>query len=87
MKNQSIKKHKLVILLLMLQDICEDIERGNEVTPEFKKIIEKTKELGELSEGFLNFLNDIQGVTSSTYIQDIMTKIDTVFRKNFTPMN
>lgn len=87
MKNQSIKKHKLVILSLMLQDLCEDLERENQITPQFKKIIEKTKELGELSEGFLNSINDVKGVTSTTYFQEIMNKIDTIFRKNFIRMN
>ncbi len=70
----------------MLQDLCEDLERENDLTTEFKLIVDKTKELGELSKDFLEILNDIQGVTSTTYIQDIMNKIDTVFRKNFKAM-
>ena len=86
MKKKSIEKHKLIILLLMLQDLCEDFERDNDLTTEFKLIVDKTKELGELSKDFLEILNDIEGVTSTTYIQDIMNKIDTVFRKNFKAM-
>ncbi|MFY7937580.1 MAG: hypothetical protein ACOVOQ_09390 [Flavobacterium sp.] len=86
MKKKSIEKHKLIILILMLQDLCEDLERENDLTTEFKLIVDKTKELGELSKDFLEILNDIQGVTSTTYIQDIMNKIDTVFRKNFKAM-
>ena len=70
----------------MLQDLCEDFERDNDLTTEFKLIVDKTKELGELSKDFLEILNDIEGVTSTTYIQDIMNKIDTVFRKNFKAM-
>ena len=83
MKKKSIEKHKLIILILMLQDLCEDFDRENDLTTEFKLIVDKTKELGELSKDFLEILNDIEGVTSTTYIQDIMNKIDTVFRKNF----
>ena len=86
MKKKSIEKHKLIILILMLQDLCEDFDRENDLTTEFKLIVDKTKELGELSKDFLEILNDIEGVTSTTYIQDIMNKIDTVFRKNFKAM-
>jgi len=83
MKKKSIEKNKLIILILMLQDLCEDFDRENDLTKEFKAIVDKTKELGELSKDFLEILNNIEGVTSTTYIQDIMNKIDTVFRKNF----
>ena len=83
MKKKSIEKHKLIILSLMLQDLCNEFERDNNLSKEFKAIVDKTNELGELSKGFLEILNDIEGVTSTTYIQDIMNKIDTVFRKNF----
>jgi hypothetical protein len=83
MKKQSIDKHKLIILSLMLQDLCNEFERDNNLSKEFKAIVDKTNELGELSKGFLEILNDIEGVTSTTYVQDIMNKIDTVFRKNF----
>ena len=83
MKKQSIDKHKLIILSLMLQDLCNEFERDNNLSKEFKAIVDKTNELGDLSKGFLEILNDIEGVTSTTYIQDIMNKIDTVFRKNF----
>jgi len=83
MKKQSIDKHKLIILSLMLQDLCNEFERDNNLSKEFKAIVDKVNELGELSKGFLEILNDIEGFSSTTYVQDIMNKIDTVFRKNF----
>ena len=83
MKKQSIDKHKLIILSLMLQDLCNEFERENNLSKEFKAIVDKVNELGELSKGLLEILNDIEGFSSTTYIQDIMNKIDTVFRKNF----
>jgi hypothetical protein len=83
MKKKSIEKHKLIILSLMLQDLCNEFERDNELTAEFKLIVNKVNELGDLSKNLLEVMNDIDGVTSTTYIQDIMNKIDTVFRKNF----
>jgi BMFP domain-containing protein YqiC len=83
MKKKSIEKHKLIILSLMLQGLCNEFERDNNLSKEFKAIVDKVNELGDLSKGLLEILNDIEGVTSTTYIQDIMNKIDTVFRKNF----
>ena len=70
----------------MLQDLCEDFERDNELTKEFKAVVDKVKVAGDLSKNLIEVLNDIEGVTSTTYIQDIMNKIDTVFRKNFKAM-
>ena len=67
----------------MLQDLCNEFERDNNISKELKDIVDKTKELGELSKNLLEKINDIKGVTSTNYIQDIMNKIDTVFRKNF----
>jgi hypothetical protein len=67
----------------MLQDLCEDMERENQITPQFQLIIDKVKELGDLSKPFLESLNDMKDVTNTTFIQEIQNKIDTIFRKSY----
>lgn len=86
-KKSNIEKHKLIILLIMLQEVSEDMQEKNEITPYFKNIIKKINELAELSKELIESLNDIKSITSTTYIQEITNKIDTIFRKHYQVMN
>lgn len=86
-KKSNIEKHKLIILLLMLQEVSEDMQEANQITPYFKNIIDKINELGVLSKELIEKLNDMKSITSTTYIQEITNKIDTIFRKNYQVIN
>jgi|688.fasta_scaffold955247_3 hypothetical protein len=73
--------HTIAVLISLLADYTDDLTPSGAISKEFK---EKALELMPLSEQMLQAAYNVKEVSSSTYINDLSNKIDTVIRHNFT---
>ena len=73
--------HTIASLITLLADYMHDLMPTTEIAKDFK---EKANELMPMAEQMLEAAFNVKEVRTSTYINDLINKIDTVVRKNFT---
>jgi hypothetical protein len=73
--------HTIASLITLLADYTHDLMPETETAKQFK---EKALELMPIAEIMLEAAFNVKEVRTSTYLQDLSNKIDTVIRKNFT---
>ena len=81
MKNKEEARlcHTIAVLISLLADYTDDLTPNGPIAQQFK---EKALELSPLSDAMLEATYNVKQVSSSTYINDLSNKIDTVIRKN-----
>jgi hypothetical protein len=67
-------------LVVLLADKMDELMPDTKMASDFK---EKAKELMPIAESMMEAAFDVEEVRTSTYINDLSNKIDTVIRKNF----
>ena len=72
--------HTIAVLISLLADYTDDLMPTSPIAIQFK---EKALELMPLSDAMLEAAYNVKEVSSSTYINDLSNKIDTVIRHNF----
>jgi hypothetical protein len=80
-KEEARKCHTIAVLISLLADYTDELMPESEMTKSFK---EKSIEILPLANVMLEAVYNVKEVRSSTYINDLSNKIDTVIRKNFT---
>jgi len=80
-KDEAKLCHTIAVLISLLADYTDDLTPNGPIAQQFK---EKALELSPLSDAMLEATYNVKQVSSSTYINDLSNKIDTVIRKNFT---
>lgn len=78
-KKEALSYHKIAALCTLL------IDEFDKLGPDAPLAI-KAKEMNIFIEEMFTKIYDIPEVRSSTYVNDLANKIDTVIRKNFKPM-
>lgn len=73
--------HKIASLVTLLADYTHELMPETETAKQFK---EKSLELMPIAEIMLEAAFNVKEVRTSTYLQDLSNKIDTIIRKNFT---
>ena len=73
--------HTIASLITLLADYTHELMPTTDTAKQFK---EKANELMPIAEQMLEAAFDVKEVRTSTYINDLSNKIDTVIRKNFT---
>jgi hypothetical protein len=73
--------HTIAVLISLLADYTDDLIPNSPISLQFK---EKALELMPLSDAMLEAAYNVKEVSSSTYINDLSNKIDTIIRHNFT---
>ena len=73
--------HTIAVLISLLADYTDDLMPTSPIAIQFK---EKALELMPLADAMLEATYNVKEVSSSTYINDLSNKIDTVIRHNFT---
>ena len=79
-KQQAQEAHKIAVLFGLLAESTERLAPGSPVS---NKIKSKSLEILPLADAFINEVFSIKSVSESTYMTDLMNKVDTVIRKNF----
>lgn len=74
--------HKVIVLSDLLIDGLDELSQEVD-TEEYKQDILKNK---QLAEKLLETVFNIKDISSSTYLQDLSQKVDTVIRKNYKPI-
>ena len=72
--------HTIASLVVLLADKMDELMPDTKMASDFK---EKAKELMPIAESMMEAAFDVEEVRTSTYINDLSNKIDTVIRKNF----
>lgn len=72
--------HTIAVLISLLADYTDDLMPNSPIAIQFK---EKALELMPLSDAMLEATYNVKEVSSSTYINDLSNKIDTIIRHNF----
>ena len=80
-KEESQLCHKIASLVTLLADYTHELMPETETAKQFK---EKALELMPIVEIMLEAAFNVKEVRTSTYLQELSNKIDTVIRKNFT---
>jgi hypothetical protein len=80
-KEEAKKCHTIAVLISLLADYTDDLMPESEMARSFK---EKAIEILPLADVMLEAVYNVKEVRTSTYINDLSNKIDTVIRKNFT---
>lgn len=83
-KQQAQEAHKIAVLFGLLG---ESIDKLAPDSPVGKKIKDKASEITPLADSFIDSVFSIKSVSESTYMIDLMTKVDTVIRRNFEKIN
>lgn len=79
-KETSILCHKVAVLISLLSDYTEELYPETGVPQQFR---ERAQEMMPLANELLKNLYDIPEVRTSTYINDLANKVDTILRKNY----
>lgn len=80
-KEESQLCHTIASLITLLADYTHELMPETETANQFK---EKALELMPIAEIMLEAAFNVKEVRTSTYLQELSNKIDTVIRKNFT---
>lgn len=72
--------HKLAVLAQLMQDSVEII--NNDISEE-RGLTRVCSEMIIICDDIVQNVFDVQGVRTSTYMQDLTIKVDTCIRKNF----
>lgn len=79
-------KHTIAILADLMSDKLDDMKRIAPLTDKAKRLHELCNELTPLIESMLTEVYGVEQIMTSTYLQEIGAKIDTVIRKNYNPI-
>jgi len=79
-KNEAKLCHTIAVLISLLADYTDDLTPDGHIALQFK---EKALELMPLADAMLEATYNVKEISSSTYINDLSNKIDTVIRHNF----
>lgn len=79
-KQESQEAHKIAALFYLLTESVDKFAPGS---PSGIQLKSKTKEIMPLADEMLEEIYKISKIRNSTYLTDLVNKIDTVIRKNF----
>lgn len=82
-KKRALLIHKLVVLCDLLIDNLDELKPNADMPDEMQEAAEVLK---KQCETLIEDVFEISEVKSSTYLQEIAIKVDTVIRKNYKPM-
>ena len=80
------KKHELAILAELMVTNLDYIKRIAPLTPKAQRLHELTTELTPLLESMLTEIYKVDQIMTTTYLQDLGAKVETVIRKNYHPI-
>jgi hypothetical protein len=79
-KQRAQKAHSIAVLFTLLSEYIDDFS-PNSPAGELMKL--KALEILPLADKITDSVFDIKSIRSSTYINDLANKIDTIIRQNF----
>jgi hypothetical protein len=71
---------KFITLMYLMQDVSDDLKSTSILTHE---ILEHGKIVSKHCETLLETVYELKEVRNSTYLEDLVNKVDTVIRKNY----
>lgn len=82
-KEQARLAHKLIVLGDLIIDTLDTMEADGFLANEIREDTDKVK---DHFDKLLTKVFNISSVKSSTYLQELSNKVDTVIRRNYKPM-
>jgi hypothetical protein len=79
-KRFAILCHKLAVYSELQLEVLSEI---NPTEPDFVELKETIEKLTPMLEKIVNDVFEVHAIRHGTYFQDMMNKVDTVFRKNY----